>query len=193
MRQNINKQFFFPLEFVAWDLIGWPLCRDWQRTPRGLDMMASMSWLGKRQNVTSWGGAYLNQPTQSAFSFIRKIFYPDLTILGCSDPQIRQIACRLPLSALIPAGSPQIHQITLDILDQLEQPGAPNWPISPCSVVWYLNQSNPSCYHTCTPVTLVAPFKNRSFYLFYPILLICHATGHHLAYRFPKHSFLLRF
>ncbi len=51
---------------------------------------------------------------------IRKIFYPDLTTLGCSDPQIRQIACQIPLSALILAGSPQIHQITLDILDQLE-------------------------------------------------------------------------
>ncbi len=124
---------------------------------------------------------------------IRKIFYPDLTTLGCSDPQIRQIACRLPLSALIPTGSPQIHQITLDILDQLEQPKAPNRPISLCSVVWYLDQSNPLCYHTYTPVTLVASFKNRSFYPFYLILLICHATDHHSAYRFQKHSFLLCF
>ncbi len=36
---------------------------------------------------------------------IRKIFYPDPTTLGCSDPQIKQIACRFSLSALIQAGS----------------------------------------------------------------------------------------
>ncbi len=59
-------------------------------------------------------------------NLIRKIFYPDLITLGCSDPQIKQIACRLPLNALIPAGLSQIHQITLDILDQLEQLKAPN-------------------------------------------------------------------
>ncbi len=45
------------------------------------------------------------------YIFIRKIFYPDLTTLGCSDPQIKQIACRFPLSALIQAGS------TVDQLD----------------------------------------------------------------------------
>ncbi len=31
-------------------------------------MMVFKSWLKKRHNVTSWGGAYLNQPTQLAFS-----------------------------------------------------------------------------------------------------------------------------
>ncbi len=46
-------------------------------------------------------------------SIIRKIFYPDLTTLGCSDPQIKQIVCRFPLSALIQAGS---------TVDQLDHP-----------------------------------------------------------------------
>ncbi len=123
---------------------------------------------------------------------IRKIFYLDLITLSCSDPQIRQIACQLPLSVLILARSIQIHQITLAISDQLKQPKVPNWPISSSSVVWYLNQSNPLYYYTYTPVTLVTLFKSRTFYIFCFILLICHATNRSV-YRFQKYSFLLRF
>lgn len=37
---------------------------------------------------------------------IRNIIYSNLNTLGCSDPQMRQIACQLSLSALIQAGLP---------------------------------------------------------------------------------------
>lgn len=40
---------------------------------------------------------------------IRRIFYLDLTILDCSDPQIGEIAYQLLLSALIQARSPRIY------------------------------------------------------------------------------------